>query len=68
MKLISTQEAGKKLGISRRRVCALIAADRLPAVKIGRDWIIKEKDLEKVAVRKPGRPKWRPSEKGKSRG
>ena len=68
MKLISTQEAGKKLGITRRRVTTLIAEGRLPAVKIGRDWIIKEKDLEKVDVRKPGRPKWRPSGKGESRG
>lgn len=63
MQLLNTKEAGEILGISRARVNALILADRLPAVKLGRDWVIKEKDLKKVAVRKPGRPKWQKSEK-----
>lgn len=56
MKLLTTIEAGRKLGITYQRVIALIKAGRLPANKMGRDWIIKEKDLKLVADRKPGRP------------
>lgn len=57
MVLINTQTAAKVLGINNSRVRQLILAGRLPAKKIGRDWIIREKDLEKVIVRKPGRPR-----------
>lgn len=35
---------------------ALIHAGRLPAQKFGRDFIINPKDLERVRVRKTGRP------------
>lgn len=56
MKTISTIEAAERLGISRVRVFQLIKDGRLPAEKIGRDLRIAEKDLEKVVVRKPGRP------------
>ncbi len=54
---LNTTQAGKKLGISRIRVRQLINKGRLPAEKVGRDWVIKEKDLKKVMNRKPGRPK-----------
>jgi excisionase family DNA binding protein len=57
MKLLNTQEAAKKLGVNHSRVRQLISGGRLPAQKIGRDWIIKESDLKKVADRKPGRPR-----------
>jgi len=57
MKLITVKQASKNLKVSDRRVRALIQAGRLPAQKIGRDWIINEKDLKKVMDRKPGRPK-----------
>jgi len=60
MEFITTSQAAKKLGISQRRVQALITADRLPAQKIGRDWLIRESDLELVRVRKTGYPKGRP--------
>jgi excisionase family DNA binding protein len=55
-KLITTKEAAKELGVTMRRVQALIKAGRLPAQKMGRDWIIRMVDLDKVRVRKPGRP------------
>jgi len=29
----------------------------VPAERFGREWLIKEKDLKRVAVRKTGRPK-----------
>ena len=54
--LITSKEASEELGVSVRRVLALIKAGRLPAQKLGRDWIIKLDDLDKVRVRKPGRP------------
>lgn len=56
MNLITTNEAATRLGVSARRVQAMIKAGRLPAQKVGRDWLIKEKDLKLVEDRKPGRP------------
>lgn len=56
MKILDTTEAAKKLRISAIRVRQLIKAGRLPAQKIGRDYIIQEKDLELVANRPTGRP------------
>jgi excisionase family DNA binding protein len=55
--MINTAQAAARLGISRRRVLALITSGRLPAQKVGRDWLINPKDLDKVKERKPGRPK-----------
>lgn len=57
MKLITTAEAAERLGVSIGRIQALIRAERLPASKFGRVYMINEKDLAKVRVRKPGRPK-----------
>lgn len=54
---ITTAEAAKKLGVSPRRVLALIQAKRLPAKPFGRVYMIEEKDLKLVKNRKPGRPK-----------
>ena len=56
MKYLTTDQAGEILGVSGRRVRALITAGRLPAHKFGKAWMIDKKDLQKVAVRKPGRP------------
>jgi excisionase family DNA binding protein len=57
---ITTTEAGERLGISRDRVLKLIKAERLPATKVGRDWLIDPADLEKVAIREVGYPKGKP--------
>jgi excisionase family DNA binding protein len=54
--LISSKEAAEKLGLSLRRVQALITAGRLPAQKIGNSYVVDEKDLELVKERKAGRP------------
>jgi len=54
--MINTSQAASALGITPRRVLALIQSGRLPAVKVGRDWIIKSSDLKLVSVRKAGRP------------
>ena len=57
MKLIGTKEASEKLKISQTRVQALIKANRLPAERVGRDYVINEDDLKLVKIRKNGRPK-----------
>lgn len=55
-KLLTTTEVAAELFISKRRVQALIQSGRLPAKKIGRDWLIKKSDLDLVSSRFPGRP------------
>jgi excisionase family DNA binding protein len=56
MRLLTTMDAARALGISRGRVLQLIAAGRLPAQRLGAAWIIRSRDLVRVADRKPGRP------------
>jgi excisionase family DNA binding protein len=57
MKLISTTEAAERLGVHITRVQALIKNGRLPAQKVGKNYVINEDDLKLVAVRTPGRPR-----------
>jgi len=67
MKIISTAEAAKRLGVTQSRVQKMIAAKRLKAIKVGREWLIDPKDLEAVKDRKVGRPrKSRKSTKNKN--
>ena len=54
MKLLTTKETAEKLGVSVRRVQAMITDGSLSATKLGRDYVIKESDLESVKDRKPG--------------
>jgi excisionase family DNA binding protein len=57
MNILSTSEAADRLGISARRILALIKDGKLEARKIGRDYAIEEKALSAVTVYgKPGRP------------
>lgn len=70
-KLLSTPEAAERLGVTVARVQHLIWAGRLPAQKVGRDYVIREEDLKLVEDRKPGRPpKAKPetSKAGKKKG
>ena len=55
MKLLTTKEVAQRLGVSIRRVQAMITAGRLPATRLGRDYVVNEKDLKIVEIRKPGR-------------
>ena len=57
MNLLTTKEVAARLGVTIQRVQALIQDGRLPAEKLGRDYVIKEQDLKLVADRKPGRPR-----------
>lgn len=63
MALLNTRAAAERLGISPRRVAALITAGRLPAQKVGRDWVIDAADLALVAVRKVGNHTGKPRTK-----
>ena len=54
--LLTTQEVAERLGVSTRRVIALIEAGRLPASRFGKAYAIKEADLGIVAERPAGRP------------
>jgi excisionase family DNA binding protein len=56
MKLLTTKEVAEKLGVSVRRVQAMISDSVLPATKLGRDYLVKESDLDLVKDRKSGRP------------
>lgn len=66
MNLLTTKEVADRLGVSVRRVQALIQDGRLPAQKVGRDFLIQEKDIKLVEVRKPGRPRAIESKRKKS--
>jgi excisionase family DNA binding protein len=57
MKIISTAEAARRLGVTPNRVRMLIEAKRLKATKLGNVWVINPKDLDAVTKRKPGRPR-----------
>jgi excisionase family DNA binding protein len=60
---LTTKQAAEKLGVGIRWIQALITDGRLPARKIGRDYIINEKDLKLVEGMKPG-PKPKAKKKG----
>ena len=57
MKLLNTSQAAEALGVSARRVRAMIDAGTLPAHRIGREYAIEVSSLSKVKTYgKPGRP------------
>jgi excisionase family DNA binding protein len=72
MNLLTTKQVADRLGVTIKRIQAMIRDERLPAQKFGRDYMIKESDLKLVEDRKPGRPskqiikKKKPSNKSKS--
>lgn len=68
MKLLTTKEAAVLLGVTDRRVRAMIEAGQVPAHQLGRDYAIEEKALEAIAKieRKPGRPPKAASGNGKA--
>ncbi len=58
---MTTQQVAEELGVSVRRVQAMIVSGRLRARKVGRSYTVHARDVERVRERKPG---WR---KGVSR-
>jgi excisionase family DNA binding protein len=57
MEFLTTKEVAEKLGVTMRRIQAMIQSVSLPATKFGRDYMVREDDLRLVEVRKVGRPK-----------
>lgn len=53
---LSSGQVAKKLGVSVIRVQQFIRDGRLKAMKVGRNYVIKESDLVTVSERKVGRP------------
>jgi len=66
MNLLTTKEVAERLGVTIKRIQAMIRDERLPAQKFGRDYMIKESDLKLVEDRKPGRPSKQSLEQNKS--
>jgi excisionase family DNA binding protein len=64
-KMLTTPEVASRLGVTTRRVLALIKSGRLPSKQYGRDHLIKESDLSLVTERKPGRPRRSPEKSAK---
>ncbi len=56
MTMLTTREAAERLGVTMKRVQAMIRDDRLPAQKVGRDYIIQALDVERLERRPAGRP------------
>jgi excisionase family DNA binding protein len=56
MKLLTTSEVAERLGVTVQRIHQFIKDERLPAQKMGRDYIIREGDLKPLEDRKTGRP------------
>ena len=56
---LTTAQAAERLGVTIRRVQAMIKAGRIKTVKVGQIHLIHPRELEKpeVKFRKPGRPK-----------
>jgi excisionase family DNA binding protein len=55
---LTTKQAAEMLGISDSRIRQLILDGQVPAVKAGRDWLIRASDLRRAEKRKtkPGPP------------
>jgi excisionase family DNA binding protein len=54
---LTTVDAATRLGVTPRRVLAMIKAGRLKARRLGPIWTIDERALGAVLNRKPGRPR-----------
>lgn len=45
---MTVAEVARHLGLSRQRIRQLLAAGRIRARKIGRDWVVRRADLERA--------------------
>jgi len=54
---LSVTEVAAILGVNRARVHVLISDGRLAATKIGTQYAVSRRDLAKLKIGKPGRPK-----------
>ena len=56
---LTLAEVAARIGVTKGRVQHLLSrkARPLPAVRFGRQWMVREADIQIVADRRPGRPK-----------
>jgi excisionase family DNA binding protein len=54
MGMITTKEVAERVGKGQRAIQALITKGHLPAVKLGRDWFVDERNLRLIENIKPG--------------
>ena len=59
-RLLTTGEAATIRGLHRERILHLVQEGRIPAVRVGPHWIIRESDLMAWNPLPPGRPRIRP--------
>ena len=45
-RLLSTKDVARKLDVTASRVRQIILEGKLPATKLGRDWLVKAEDVE----------------------
>lgn len=60
IKKMTTSEAAKLLGISGTRIRQLIEAGVIPAERVGKIYVLKDRDVKAAKGRKPGRPRKNP--------
>jgi excisionase family DNA binding protein len=53
-KFMSVREVAKLLNVQKRTVQRLFQKKKLPGIKVGKEWRIKESDLEKWIVMSSG--------------
>ncbi len=58
--LLTTAQVARLLGRSRQRIGQLIDAGQLPAVRLGRRWMVERAALAKPLLRPVGRPRLTP--------
>jgi excisionase family DNA binding protein len=58
VKVVGTQEAAMRLGVTTTRIATMIRFGIIKAQKIGRSWVIEESEVIRVQKlsRPPGRP------------
>ena len=56
MSYLTTADVAERLGVSTRRVRALVAAGRLTAKRFGRDILIDSRSVDSYTPRPTGRP------------
>lgn len=68
-KLLSTAEVAAQLGVTRQRVLELITGERLPAIKVGRSYVVRAGDVASLELHRVGRPpKSKPERAAKKNG
>jgi excisionase family DNA binding protein len=63
MKLLTTAESAGLLGVTPRQAQRLIAKGLLKGVKMGRDWFVEPREIERFQKRRRGKGRPRKREK-----